>query len=89
MTPDQWASLSRFAPEVALVGVIGVFSIKALKLFVEYIEKRDVEQQKVLNKLSKSVDKNTKATEHLNTFMEGLNGKLVKSVKETIRETEK
>lgn len=89
MTPEDWAAITRFAPEIALVGLIGFFSMKALNAFIKYIEKRDVEQQKILTKLSKSVDKNTKVTENLNNFMEGLNGKLVKSVKDTIKEVEK
>ena len=58
----DWTSISRLIPEVGVLVVVGYFALRGISIFKEIVDKIDKEHSDALSKLSKSIDKSTKAT---------------------------
>lgn len=91
----DWAAVSRFAPEAAVLTIAGYFALRSLQIFSGIVDKMSREQKTSLNKLSKAIDKNTesnkelmKASKEQHQFMRNLNGKLEKATRQAIKENE-
>lgn len=96
----DWGALSRLYPEAAILIIAGVLGLKALLIFKSIVEKIDQQHHDALDKLTASINKNTKSNQELirasreqtaaskevHLFMQKLNGRLPRITKEAIKQ---
>lgn len=81
----DWSNLSRLAPEVGVLAIVGYFAIRGIGIFKDIVDKIDAEHHDALGKLSKSMDR-VAASQDRVAAVTTLNTKAIKAADQYLRE---